>query len=479
MRVLFIYPDILPGKHFSGYYYMGVGYLAAVLKRAGHVPSLLHITKPIEKADLIRAVKEYRPDLIAFSSTTNMFPYVKIWAKVITENYDVPTICGGIHPTLSPVDSISTEGLDMICRGEGEGALVELCDAIESGKEVERIGNLWIKKNGGIVQNPMRPLIRDLDSLPFPDREVFDFANLELSKEGRGLFFASRGCPYDCSYCCNRALQESYQDSPVKVPYVRFRSVGNVISEIQTVLKKYPFIKTLHFDDDILPLNKKWFAEFAEKYGNEVHLPFSCNIRPNLVNEGLVELLKRAGCYQAQLGVESGNKYLRNQILNRGVSDEQIINAFSLCRRAGIQTYSYSMIGLPFEDMRGIFETIKMNGKVMPDLMQVTIFYPYLKTKLYNVCQEKGFLTERVLTYYTDESILRLPTLSETNLTFTKYFFRRLARVYSKLAVLPPPVAKAIGRTLEKVLSREWIQFSLLQLYYSLRFVNRLVSPHP
>ncbi|MDP2728840.1 MAG: radical SAM protein, partial [Dehalococcoidia bacterium] len=243
MKVTFVYPDILYPHipSWSGTFYTGIGYLAAVLKKAGHEVSLIHITHPVSEQAYVEMLGRGAPDLIAFSATTNMFPYVALWAQWSKQNLGVPTICGGIHPTLNPEETIDNSHIDMLCRGEGEEAIVELCGRLERGTTILDIEGLWVREGNTIHRNKPRRSLRDLDTLPFPDRTVFNHRSLVQSKEGIGIFMASRGCPYDCSYCCNhalRALQGQHGG-----PAVRFRSVDNVIAEVKTVLAEHPYLR--------------------------------------------------------------------------------------------------------------------------------------------------------------------------------------------------------------------------------------------
>lgn len=426
MRVTFIYPDLVGGPDYKGYFYSGLASLSAVLKKEGHDVSLIHVTKSIKQAELINICSGNQPGLIAFSSTTNMFPYVQEWSGWIKCELNVPIICGGVHPTLCPDETIASESIDMICIGEGEGALTDLCQAMEEGRDISGINNLWIKTKDGVERNPLRPLIEDLDSLPFPDRTIYDFESLYY--EDATAFMASRGCPYNCTYCCNHALRKNYQGLG---KYVRFRSVDNVIEEIRQTVKAYPFIKKINFADDILPLKKGWFSEFAEKYSKEIAIPFTCNIYPSLVSDETISLLKKAGCEEVQIGVESGNEEVRKSLLKRRVSDEQLIKALRLCREAGFRVYSYNMLGLPSEDFAGMLDTVKVNAK-HSDISQVTIFYPYKGTMLYDLCKENGLLTDRKVDDYSEASVLNFPKEKLNQIVFAKNFFWLLAKFYSR-----------------------------------------------
>ena len=168
VKVLFIYPDIRKDiPRYSGKYSSGIGVLSACLKKHGQQVSLFHVTREISFEELKGKVTSYQPALVAFSSMTNMFPYVKEWSAWVKKFSNIPTICGGIHPTVDPEDSISTDGLDMICLGEGEKAIVELAERITNGQNYCEIQSTWIRKNGRIAKNKVAPLREDLDSLPF------------------------------------------------------------------------------------------------------------------------------------------------------------------------------------------------------------------------------------------------------------------------------------------------------------------------
>ena len=246
MKITFIYPDLEPQvMDWSGYFYHGIAMLSAVLKKQGHQTSLIHITQPVQKSEFIDKIRKEAPELIGISTTSHMFALVKTLASWLDETgMNVPTICGGIHPTIAPEEVIGTNGIDMLCRGEGEFALIELCRSLENKGDISDIKNLWIKQNGAIIKNPLRPVVEDLDSLPLPDRTIFAYQDLLCERQGLGTFMASRGCPFDCAYCCNHLLRRIYgrEGKPI-----RFRSVDNVIAEIQQVVKRFPFINRLVF----------------------------------------------------------------------------------------------------------------------------------------------------------------------------------------------------------------------------------------
>jgi radical SAM superfamily enzyme YgiQ (UPF0313 family) len=436
MNVLFIYPDVLLHRlDWTGYFYTGIASLSATLKAVGHDTSLIHITKPTHRAEFVEDVRKAAPDLIGFSSTSPMFPLVRQYAAWIREaGMEVTTVCGGIHPTIAPEESIEAKGIDIICRGEGEGAMVDLVRCLESGQDFWDIQNLWIKNNGDIVKNPLRPRIENLDELPFPDRSIFNFQNLYSERTGKGTFMVSRGCPFNCTYCCNHVIRGVYGRGTVTT---RFRSVDNVIAEIETVIGEYPFIKMLDFDDDILFLKRNWAKEFAIKYASRIRLPFVCNARANLIDREIVELLAEAGCRHIKLGVESGNEFISEVVLKRGQSNEEIRNAFALCKEAGLTTESFNMVGIPGDTPATILDTIKLNADIGTDRMQVSICQPFRGTKLADHALVQGFYEPGDLELDWFSPVLRLKTVSESQVQMFRDYFILLVWLYRTLGRIP------------------------------------------
>jgi len=478
LKVTFIYPDLVPHLHkWPGYFYMGIGLLSSVLKQAGHQTSLIHITQPIRQSDFIKRIRDEEPNLIGISSTSHMFPLVKKLASWLIEaKIEIPTICGGIHPTVAPEESIGTEGIDMICRGEGEAPLLELCQKMENKEDFSNIHNLWIRRDGTIVRNILRPLLEDLDLLPFPDRSIFSYPNLFNEREGQGSFLVGRGCPNNCTYCSNHLLRKilGSEGKPV-----RFRSVDNLLREIKQVREQYPFINTLIFDDDILFLYRKWSEEFAEKYRREINLPFACAIRPDMTDIVVVNLLKKAGCFFIKFGLESGNEEIRYKVLNRRMTNEQIIKAVTLCKETGLTTHTYNMVGIPYETPNTILDTIKLNAKLIVDRIWVSIYQPYPGTKLAELCKEKHFWGAKDLERdFFSSSILNLDTISPSKILMFRDYFRVLVWYYRMLQKLPAEISKIFIRYSDKILSFDLTSKVLNLIYLPLNYLHkRLLVP--
>lgn len=267
-----------------------------------------------------------------------------------------------------------------------------------------------------------------MDSLPSLDYELFNYETLvDTTYFKRLVIMANRGCPYNCTYCCNHTFRELY---PNKNKYVRFRSVDKVINEIEYGLNKYPFLKEVRFFDDNLTLNKSWFRELAQKYRKMIGLPYSTNDRVNHINEEVVSLLKDSGCYFVEFGIESGNARIREETMKRGISEEQITNAFYLCRKHGIKTSAFNIIGVPGETFSTVLDTIKLNARVNPNWGYIFYFHPYVGTKLYQLVKEKGLLSHKTFKSIFEGPTLNLDTISEKQLIFAYTHFKGLVELY-------------------------------------------------
>jgi len=423
MRVLFVYPVPLP-KFQILRYQQGIGSISAVLKKGGHSTRLLYLWQ-CDDDRLDRCIREFQPDLVALSLTSGFFEFGCAVARQVKERHNLPVLFGGVHPTLCPEESIAADGVFAICIGEGEYPTLELCDALEAGRNPAKIANLWVRQNGRVHRNEIRPLIADLDSLPFPDRDIFPVGEL-LKTLPEAEFMGSRGCPYLCAYCVNHALIELYKG---KGPYVRYRSVDNLLGEVAQVVARYPAIKFLGFHDDTFTLNAKWLGEFSEKYAARFPLKFWCNSTARMINGETVAMLKRAGCYEVRIGIESGNDHIRMDVLRKKVACDEIINAFRLLRGAGIDGYAFNMIGLPGETPAMIEDTIRLNRIVRPKEVFCSVFQPYPGTQLYKLCIEKGWYTgQAVKSYFENEYALQQPAITARQVLYYHDIFADLVR---------------------------------------------------
>jgi radical SAM superfamily enzyme YgiQ (UPF0313 family) len=394
--------------------------ISAFLKRAGYT------VRGVAEQDYDRIasiVADFHPDIIGFSMTTGRHQYNLGLVQKLKGDFSFLSIFGGPHPTFFP-EIIQKEGVDIVCVGEGEYPMLELAQCLTEGKDYWHIPNLIVKHDGTIYENPPRPFLQELDALPFQDRELFGFPEHTVF-----TILANRGCPYNCTYCFNHRHKKL-----AKGKYIRQRSVENVIEEVKMLRDRYSATQ-IEFHDDIFILDKKWLAEFAERYPHEVGLPFLCNVRANLITREVVTLLKRAGCAIAVMGVETGNDYLREEVLNRRLSTATIIEAGRLFSEYDIELLTQNMIALPGETIEMAFDTVDVNIQIKPQHMNLYFCQPYPRTELAQYSIEHGYfeanfdeLSESYLARSSNKVPIKTPEARE---------FKLLADIFHLLVKFP------------------------------------------
>ncbi len=412
MKILFIYPNLYAQIGFN----YGVGYLSSFLKSRGHETALLNINDrlgyPLDLDRILRDVKRFGPDFIAFSVVTNQYQYTLQIAEKLREVLSVPLSIGGVHATMAPEETLQTGLFDFLCVGEGELALVDLADALENGKDVNHIPNIWHYDRGTIHANPVRPFI-SLEDIPPIDYDIFDFQKMIDAKDGWVGVMASRGCPFRCNYCFNHRIVDIYhKDTGVNVRdlhYLRQYPVEMIIDDLKKLLSRYKNIRMFIFDDDLFTMNRNYVFEFCRQYKKAIEVPFVCNAHVRVFDEETAKNLKEAGCAIVKFGLESGSDRIRRKILNRPMRNEDIIHAFKMADKYGIHTSAFVMIGLPHETIDDLMLTIKLLGTIKPGRFRWSIFFPFIGTKAYNIAKDGGFIDwEKMknLANFTDASCL-------------------------------------------------------------------------
>ncbi len=355
---------------------LSVMQLSAVLKQNSHEVFFHMYENP---GKLSKCIKETKPDCVGFSIMTSQHISALKIASFIKRNINksLLTIFGGPHCTFVP-EIINDDSVDIVVRGEGEGALLEIMNAIDKKDDFANIKNVCCKHNSEIIKNEVRPLIEDLDSLPFPDRELFD-RYLYYRNNPKRLIMTSRGCPFSCTFCFNKKYKELYQ---TKKP-VRRRSIQNVISEIKLIKNKYPSLKLIKFMDDMFTTHRKWLFSFLEEYNKEINLPFVCHIRADSETEETIRALAKSNCGGVEFGIETGNEELRNRLLNKNITNNQIFNVCTLLRKYKLPFTTYNIFFIPGGTLQNAWETIEINQKVSPFTSHSHIFKPYPGTFLY------------------------------------------------------------------------------------------------
>jgi radical SAM superfamily enzyme YgiQ (UPF0313 family) len=353
----------------------GVLYLCGMLKKHKYHYEIILLSK-----NYLKEVKEYKPDIVAYNTiigTQNKLLKANLEIKKILPN--VFSIFGGHYPTLVQ-DMIYEEGVDSICVGEGDYAIIDLVKAFNQGEDYTKIKNLHFKQNGEIIRNSMRPLIDDLDSLPFPDRDMIYRKNKIFKDLVFRRFLTKRGCPFNCSYCFNEKLRDLYKGLG---KYFRTRSVDNVIDEVEYVIREYP-CPTVYFNDDTFTMNNRgWISEFSEQYSKRIGIPFGCITRVGTFDYSMMKALKKAGLYHLFIGVETATDEIRREVLARHHSNEQIREACRILRELRIK----------FRTLKSI-NTMKFNQELKPYYSVASIFQPYPGTSIAEYTKEHGYLPE-------------------------------------------------------------------------------------
>ncbi len=402
MKVLFIYTEVSSEVGYSA----GIGILSAILKRGGHQTRLIHISPELDYTlDLDRInndISRLQPGLICLSVTTNQWYFARQVGKSIKKEFKIPIIVGGHHPTADPEKVIAEPWVDIVCRGEGDEVLPEVVHRIESGKSFDGIPNLLFRKNGKIVREPLLSWVKDLDSLPFEDHEVFDYSSIVETRSGWAEVIVTRGCPYRCSFCFNEPLFNQYSKDIQtfkghvlrKKEMLRRRSVDATIKMLKELKIKYTNIKGFTFVDDVMAREGQWLDEFVVRYKNEIGLPYTCTSQALLFNERVASQLKESGCKVVKMGIEVGNESVRKNVLKKNISNELLMKVFSIAQRYGLKPQSFNMIGIPGESIEDMMETIHLNARIKPYIVWLSTFNPYPGSELYHECIRKGMIDE-------------------------------------------------------------------------------------
>ena len=378
---------------------MGICYLSAAAKQEGHEVSLA----VIETDDVFQKLKDYRPGVVAYSAVTGEHQsYFEFNREVIKIFPDIFTVMGGSHPTYYP-KCVDYQPIHAIAVGEGEGVFVELLNRLESGGQVEDILNIGTK-NGGV--NRKRDLIGDLDTLPFPDRDLL-FANTEIGRFPLKTFMTSRGCPFPCTYCFEPVLKKMYRDEKalgeLKVldpktnrqsgKYERRHSPERVCEEILQVKSKWP-VEFIKFEDDLFVLTvDEWLHEFAKMYPKKVGIPFNALVRVDSISEEMLRLLKESGCVSLNVSVDHANREVRKRVIKKKFTNEDVIDRFRMAERYGIGIFNNMILGVPDATIEDDKDAVRLDIVSGVKFSSFSILMPYPGTEIGKYCEEKGYFT--------------------------------------------------------------------------------------
>jgi len=331
-------------------------------------------------------ISEYKPAVVGISAKSQNFASARIVAKLAKEvNEQIIVIVGGPHPSMVGLDVLSCPDIDVGVKGEGENTIVELLNAIEGQKKFDSIQGIIYRKDGQFIENAPREFMKDLDALCFPHEsapEVLkDYDQYPLSAFGK--IFATRGCPYNCFFCGSRKIWSRR---------VRYRSSENVVREIKALQKMG--LKIINFDDDTFGVNKRYINDLCNSL--IMHCPglkWSCELHVKLVDEQTISLMKAAGCYLIQTGIESGNNEILKE-MRKNITIEEALSACEIIKKHGIELQVFFIVGFPQETEDTLNNTVTVMEKINCDTLVCSIFTPYPSTEAFEFCKENGLISD-------------------------------------------------------------------------------------
>jgi radical SAM superfamily enzyme YgiQ (UPF0313 family) len=393
MKIEIIYPNLNAEEGFNH----GVACLSGALKQAGHEVRLLNLNECLYQVptieEIVKQVAEYGPGLVAFSVQTMQYAYARQISEALRKALpSIPQVVGGVHATLCLKEMMEEKYWPVIGYGECDMVLTDLVGRMEERRDFSDLPNLAIRQaDGSYKVNPLGPY-PVLSELPPEDYEIFDLDHLLPRKNGWMSMLTSRGCPYRCSYCFNYELSSLYaEQGHPRREYLRRYPVDRVISEIIQLTSKHPALEMIIFDDDLFTLDTPWVVEFAKAYNRAgLKIPFVVNAHVQSFNEECAKALSTTPCRIVKFGVEAGSDELRRTFLKRFMPNDQIAEAFALCKKYGLHSSAFLMIGMPGETMAQMNETIDLMVRIGPGRMRWSVFYPFPGTLSYKLAEEWG-----------------------------------------------------------------------------------------
>jgi len=446
-RVLLVYPNTSGIRRIP----LGLSCVASELIDSGHDASLfdttfyvegdtdnekreeLGIVKKVTMSNLYRChsssdpvedfhetITRFKPDLIGITLLQDNYHFTKKLLHDIKKYTDAFVVAGGVMPSVAPDFVLSTLDVDGIMIGESEKAFNTLASGLDHNKSkkfLSNVPNLMFKTSDhGFIKNAISPL----HEINRPCYSIFDEEHLWRPFIGKswktGYVELTRGCPFKCSFCANPVMNSLYGNKRL-----RSKPVHKFIEEVAELRDTYGLTLFSFCDENFLSLNKHDLKLFSEEWSNKIGLPFMIQTGIETITEQRLEWIKEAGCATVSVGIECGNEVFRREILNKHYSNDAVIKAFSLLKKAGIRSTANNMLGFPRETEKHIKETVDLNIKASPDSVSLAIFSPYIGCSLHKMCVEDGLIgewevPEHVLTY---DPGLRLP---EEHKKMLKYY---------------------------------------------------------
>lgn len=392
--VLLAYNDL--SAHSSYSTGLGLASIAASLHRAGYSVGLVYLRSERDCARLVRRVESDAPLVVGYYGPSSAHKSTcDLSAAVREADRRAFQVYGGPHASICPEVLDRMPHLDAVCVGYGEGPMCELAARLASGADVVDVPGLWVRApltsgQETIRNSPWLAWVDSVDELFEMDYQLFLGELERFSDFDREQFnldaMVVRGCPYSCAFCSNRALRRVngrlfFRPSP-----------DRALSVLSTALTDTG-LRRVELHDEILTLDHAWFAEFIAGYRDRVRAPFWCNLRAGTFVEDDVRMLKAAGAERVFLGLESGNDYIRNGVMKKGIGSDVIMSACEMLHEYDVPFVTQNIIGVPHETPAAFLDTVRLNAIVRPSATIISIFYPYPGTELEGVCRDLGVLS--------------------------------------------------------------------------------------
>src|SRR5664280_1895149 len=373
--------------------------------------------------------EKLNPQLVGVTATTSTIKsalkYVELIKNILPNSL---TVIGGPHTTFMPSETLkSSKNLDIVVIGEGEETIVDLANhSTERIQDLEDVEGIVYRdlKNGNLKTTPERPLIKDLDSLPFPARHLVPFDSYGASKEQTGGIITSRGCVYNCNYCSSSLIMGKK---------FRSRSPNNVVDEIEELIDQY-HIKDIGFMDDTFMLNKRRANDIANEIkARDLDLSFVASSRVDSVDQNLLQNLKNSGLKTIYYGVESGSQRILD-LMKKGITLKNVEDAVRVAKDVNLNVLTSFILGYPGENEDDMDKTIDFSTKLDSDYCQYSILTPFPGTPIYDDLIEKNLIDNDEWNKYT---VLK-PILKYSEIGLSKKMVeRKLAKAYLKFYTRP------------------------------------------
>jgi radical SAM superfamily enzyme YgiQ (UPF0313 family) len=454
MKILFVIQQLDFADHIA------ISYLSAVAKELGHNTYFCSL----RSNNLEKMVDNIKPDVLAYSANIMGFEELVEANKKAQFIHKCFSVMGGPQVTFSP-ETYEESGMDVYVRGEGEGAFRDLLERLENNLDYSDVENLITPK--GI--NPLRNLISNLDEIPFPDRDLV-LSNSWLKNIPKKTFYSTRSCPFSCNYCCNVKYHELYKN---KGSLFRRFSVERVIREMEYVQSRYKmdFVK---MGDDLFAMKADdWLKEFSEKYSKRIGKPFNCYLRFDRIDDEILTLLKKAGCYSVNLSVDSLSQHVREKVLNRSMRKVDIETELKRIKSYDINTFVNFMLAIPESTLEDDLNTIEVSKRAKVTYVNYTTTEPMKGTKLYDYCLEHKYIDKDTfvgdMTHMFQKSPLSCFSEKEKNIRYNIY---ALGCLVSKL---PKPL-RILGMWIIKTLPANKLFGFIRQCVYNYHIENKIFN---